>query len=78
VRAPCDTVAVRVVAGYVLIALGVLTVIFGPIAGSMLDLLINGAKWETPRGSENMITNMPSLVGAIFVVVGVVVVVAAV
>ncbi len=77
VGAPCDTVALQTMAGYVQIALGILTVIFGPIAGSMLDLLINGAKWETPRGSENIITNMPILVGAIYVVVGVVVVTAA-
>jgi hypothetical protein len=74
VGAPCGTVAMQTMAGYLQIALGILTVIFGPIAGSMLDLLINGAKWETPRGSESIITNMPILVGAIYVVVGVVVV----
>jgi len=58
-------------AGYVTIALGLLTIVFGPIAGSMIDLALNGSKWETPRGSETVITNMPILVGAIYVVVGV-------
>lgn len=47
--------------------------ILGPIAGSFLGLLINGAKWETPRGTESIITNMPILVGAIYLVLGVII-----
>jgi hypothetical protein len=77
VGAPCGAVAVQTMAGYLLITLGILTVVFGPIAGSILDLLINGARWETPRGTESVITNMPILVGAIYVIGGVVVVAAA-
>jgi len=60
--------------GYVIIALGILTVITGPIAGSMIDVALNGSKWETPRGSETVITNMPILIGAIYLVVGVLIV----
>ncbi len=72
--APCDVVATQTVAGYLVIVLGVLTMILGPIAGSLLDLYINGAQWETPRGTESIITNMPLLVGAIYLVTGVLIV----
>ena len=71
VGAPCDSVTIRTMAGYLIVSLGVLTIILGPIAGSLLDLLINGAKWEVPRGRDTMITNIPLLVGAIYLGVGV-------
>jgi hypothetical protein len=58
-------------AGYLIVTLGFLTMILGPIAGSVLDLLINGAKWEMPRGRDTIVTNMPLLVGAIYLGVGV-------
>ncbi|GMQ98761.1 MAG: hypothetical protein BMS9Abin17_1289 [Acidimicrobiia bacterium] len=74
VARPCESVHVQTMAGYVVIALGILTIIFGPIAGSMIDLAVNGSKWETPRGTETVITNVPILIGAIYVVVGVAVV----
>lgn len=72
VGAPCDPVAVQTMAGYLLLALGILTIVFGPIAGSLLDLIINGAKWETPRGSESIITNVPILIGLIYLGLGIV------
>ncbi len=71
VGAPCEAVGVQTAAGYLLIVLGILTIVFGPIIGSLLDLLINGSRWETPRGTENVITNMPLLVGAIYVLLGI-------
>ena len=71
VGAPCEPVEIRTMTGYLLVALGILTMIFGPIAGSLIDLWINGATWETPRGSESIITNMPLLVGAIYLGSGV-------
>ncbi len=77
VGAPCGAVTVQTMAGYLIIMLGILTIIFGPIAGSVLDLVINGAKWETPRGTESITTNMPILIGAIYIVIGVIVVTAA-
>jgi hypothetical protein len=45
--------------------------ILGPIAGSILDIAINGARWEMPRGRDTIITNMPIAVGALFLAVGV-------
>lgn len=72
--APCEDVTHRTVWGYTTIALGFGTTIIGPIAGSLIDLWINGANWEQPRGRETVITNVPILVGAIFVAAGVVII----
>ena len=74
VGAPCDPVQTQTMMGYIVIALGVLTMIFGPIAGSLIDLALNGANWETPRGTENVITNVPLLIGAIYLASGVLIV----
>ena len=74
VGAPCDPVKTQTMMGYVVIALGILTMIFGPIAGSLIDLAVNGAKWETPRGTETVITNVPLLVAAVYLVSGVAIV----
>jgi len=71
VGSPCDAVAFQSMAGYLLVGLGFLTIIIGPIAGSFLDVLINGHKWETSRGTESVITNMPVAIGAIYLVLGV-------
>jgi hypothetical protein len=73
VGTPCDDVAARRMAGYLMVALGMFTMILGPIAGSFLDLAINGAKWETPRGTESAITTIPIVIGAIYLVLGVLV-----
>ncbi|MCL1599293.1 MAG: hypothetical protein M3094_08925 [Actinomycetia bacterium] len=77
VGAPCEIVATQTVAGYLILGLGILTIILGPIAGSLLDLTINGARWETPRGKESIITNTPILLGALYLVLGVVTIAAA-
>ena len=74
VGAACDPVKTQTMMGYLVVGLGVLTIIFGPIAGSLIDLAVNGANWETPRGTENVITNVPLLVGAIYLISGVVIV----
>lgn len=58
-------------AGYLLVGLGFLTMIFGPIAGSFIDVLVNGHDWETSRGTESVITNMPVLIGIAYLIVGV-------
>lgn len=71
VGAPCEPVDILTMTGYLLVGLGILTMVFGPIGGSLIDLWINGAKWETPRGSESIITNMPLLIGAIYLGSGV-------
>jgi len=56
--------------GYTTIVLGIVTILLGPIAGSFIDLARNGAQWETPRGTETIITNMPLLVGALYIGIG--------
>jgi hypothetical protein len=53
-------------AGYLIVTLGFLTMIPGPIAESILDIAINGAKWEVPRSRDTVMTNMPILIGALF------------
>jgi hypothetical protein len=73
IGAPCEQVEVQTMTGYLVIALGVLVMIFGPIVGSLIDLVVNGADWETPRGTENVITNVPLLVAAVYLVSGVVI-----
>lgn len=77
VGAPCDEVARQTAWGYLTVALGVATAILGPIGGSLIDLWLNGANWETPRGRETVITNMPLLVGAAFLAIGVLLVASA-
>jgi hypothetical protein len=71
VGAPCQPVATQTMAGYLIIALGFFTIVLGPIAASMLDVAINGARWEMPRGRDTVVTNMPLLVGAIYLGAGV-------
>ena len=71
VGAPCEDVTVRTMAGYLIVTLGFFTMILGPIVGAVLDLLINGTKWEMPRGRDTIVTNMPLLVGAVYLGVGV-------
>lgn len=56
--------------GYTTIVVGIFTMLFGPIIGSFIDLHRNGANWETPRGTETVITNMPLLIGAIYMGLG--------
>lgn len=67
----CTQSQIQTMAGYLTIALGIGTIILGPVVGSLIDLYLHGAHWETPRGTETIITNMPLLVGAIFLGVGV-------
>jgi hypothetical protein len=71
VGAPCESVGTQTMAGYLIIALGFITMTLGPIAGSILDLVINGANWEAPRGRDTIVTNMPLLVSVVYFGVGV-------
>ena len=70
VGSECDTERLQSMYGYVLIILGLATGLFGPIAGSLIHLLINGAQWETPRGKESVIANIPLLIAVIYIAVG--------
>jgi hypothetical protein len=77
VGAECDPVKFLTGFGYGVIVLGLFTMIIGPIIGSMLDVALNGSNWETPRGTESATTNVPLLVGAIYMATGLAVVVLA-
>ena len=67
----CSRSQIQTMFGYLTIGLGIFTIILGPVVGSLVDLYLNGASWETPRGTENIITNMPLLIGAIYLGAGV-------
>jgi hypothetical protein len=73
VGAPCSTVDTQRMTGYLMIGLGLGTMILGPIAGSFIDVAINGHKWETGRGTESVITNVPVVIGAVYMVLGLIV-----
>jgi F0F1-type ATP synthase membrane subunit c/vacuolar-type H+-ATPase subunit K len=71
VGADCEAVAIQTTMGYLVIALGIITMIIVPIIGSLLELYLHGANWETPRGTETPTTNVPLLVGLIYLLSGV-------
>jgi heme/copper-type cytochrome/quinol oxidase subunit 2 len=70
VAEPCAAVATQTMTGYLVIALGVAVMILGPVAGALLELMIHGHRWETPRGPETVVTNIPIVLGAVYLVLG--------
>lgn len=70
---PCDREQFQTLVGYLVIALGIGTIILGPVVGSLIHVYLHGAHWETPRGTETVITNMPLLIGAIYLGIGILV-----
>lgn len=73
----CDAERLRSMYGYVLIVLGLATGVFGPIAGSLIHLGLHGAEWETPRGKESVITNIPLLIAILYIALGLLVLIRA-
>lgn len=67
---PCSRVEVQTMMGYLLIALGFIVMILGPIVGSLIELARHGHDWETPRGPETVAANLPIAVGIVFVALG--------
>jgi len=67
---PCEVVAVQTLTGYLVIAFGVAVMILGPVVGALLELAIHGHRWETPRGVETVVTNVPIAVGLVYIIVG--------
>lgn len=67
---PCEVVAVQTLTGYLVIALGVGVMILGPVVGALIELAIHGHRWETPRGVETVVTNVPIAAGLIYIVIG--------
>jgi hypothetical protein len=73
----CAPVKFQTGFGYGVILLGMVTIVFGPIAASLMHVGFNGAEWETPRGTETVHTNSPLLIGAIYIGIGLAVVIIA-
>lgn len=67
---PCSRVEVQTMTGYLVIALGFIVMIIGPIAGALIELIRHGHDWETPRGPETVVANLPIGVGLAFVLLG--------
>lgn len=68
----CESAAVQTVMGYVLVAIGFVTMVFAPIAWAFLEIALHGGKWETQRGPETTVTNLPIAFGLMYMIVGVV------
>jgi heme/copper-type cytochrome/quinol oxidase subunit 2 len=69
---PCAALATQTMAGYLLMALGIVVMILGPVAGAMIELVVHGHRWETPRGRETVTTNVPIVLGAVYAALGIV------
>ena len=67
---PCEPIATASTVGYFTIGLGALTMIFGPIIGSLLDLMLHGYNLEASR-VETAASNLPILAGLLLLVTGV-------
>ena len=74
---PCQDVSLLTGFGYTTIVLGILTMILGPIISSLTHLAMHGHNWETPRGTETVTSNLPILIGAIYLGIGLVTVILA-
>ena len=66
---PCEPMTLGLMTGDLMIALGVLTLIFGPIVNSMYRLVRYGQQWETSR-VETAVGNVPLVIGIAYIVVG--------
>jgi len=71
IQQPCTAVAVQTMTGYLIVALGLAVMILGPIVAALLELAIHGHRWETPRGRETVVTNLPIIIGLSYLVLGV-------
>lgn len=68
--AQCTPVSMQSMIGIFVIALGVFTLVVVPIVSAFFHLLRHGHSWETPRGTETALTNLPILAGVIYLAAG--------
>lgn len=66
---PCSPMTFGVMYGYLVIGLGLFTMIFGPIINSLYRLYRYGQVWETSR-VETAIGNVPLITGIVYIVLG--------
>lgn len=69
----CTDIPLTSMIGLFIFGLGIFTMIVVPIASSLYQLVRHGHDWETARGTENAITNLPILAGLIYLATGAVV-----
>ncbi len=66
----CTPVSMQSMVGIFVIALGVITLVIVPIVSALWNLIRHGHSWETPRGTETTLTNLPILAGFIYLATG--------
>jgi hypothetical protein len=66
----CTEVTVQSMIGLFVIGLGIITLMVVPVMSSLYHLIRYGHDWETPRGAESAITNLPILGGLIYLAAG--------
>ncbi len=66
----CTDVSVQSMVGLFVIALGIITLMVVPIVSALYNLIRHGHDWETPRGTESALTNLPILGGFIYLAAG--------
>jgi predicted PurR-regulated permease PerM len=67
----CRPISVLSMVGFFTIGLGLVTMLLVPIVSSLIQLVRHGHNWETPRGTESAMTNLPILGGFIYLAAGV-------
>jgi hypothetical protein len=70
VQKPCEVVAVQTMTGYLLIAFGFATMFLVPIIWSLVQVAKSGHRWETERGPESIVTNLPIAAGIAYIAIG--------
>jgi hypothetical protein len=73
---PCSPMTFGTMFGYMVIGLGLFTVILLPVVNSLYRLYRYGQIWETSR-VETAVANVPLLFGIIYIVLGFVIAAAA-
>lgn len=68
--ATCDPISLQSMIGLFIIGLGVITMLIVPIVVSIYQVVRHGHEWETPRGTETALTNLPILGGLIYLAAG--------
>lgn len=66
----CSPVSTQSMVGMFVIGLGVITLVIVPVVSAFVNLLRHGHSWETPRGTETALTNLPILAGFIYLAAG--------
>ena len=66
----CVPISVQSMIGMFVIGLGVISLVLVPIMSALIHLARHGHSWETPRGTESTLTNLPILAGFIYLAAG--------